>query len=276
LRHSSINKEGVFTMNELNFVSAGDGARIAYRFDGDAGKPVLVLSNSIGTTLRMWDAQVESLSQHFRVLRYDFRGHGGSSVAAGAYSLDRLGRDVIELLDALGIERAHFIGLSLGGFVGQWLGIHAPERIDRLILSNTSSYLGPAKQFDERIAAVQQAPDMAETAEMFLGNWFPAHMLAAKEPVVEEFRHMLLAIDRQGLAGLFAAVRDADLRRTIALISRPTLVIAGQYDTVTAASHSELIAATIPDAKLVVLPAVHLSNVEYPAEFMEAVLGFLR
>lgn len=263
-------------MNELNFVSAGDGTRIAYRIDGDAGKPVLVLSNSIGTTLRMWDAQVDGLSAHFRVLRYDFRGHGGSSVPAGAYSLDRLGRDVIELLDALGIERAHFLGLSLGGFVGQWLGVHAPERIDRLVLSNTSSYLGPAKQFDERIAAVRQAPDMAETAEMFLGNWFPAHMLAAKDPVVEGFRTMLQAIDRQGLAGLFAAVRDADLRRTIVLVSRPTLVIAGQYDTVTAASHSELIAATVPGAKLVVLPAVHLSNVEYPAEFMEAVLGFLR
>ncbi|MER8774004.1 alpha/beta fold hydrolase [Mesorhizobium sp. M0563] len=263
-------------MNELDFVTVGDGTRIAYRIDGDAGQPVLVLSNSIATTLRMWDMQVNELSKHFRVLRYDFRGHGGSSVPAGACSLDRLGRDVIELLDALGIERVHFLGLSLGGFVGQWLGIHAPERIERLILSNTSSYLGPAKQFDERIAAVLQAPDMSETAEMFLGNWFPARMLAANEPVIEEFRAMLLAIDRQGLAGLFAAVRDADLRRTIALISRPTLVIAGRHDTVTAASHSELIAATVPGAKLVVLPAVHLSNVEYPAEFMQAVLGFLR
>ncbi|MES0155158.1 alpha/beta fold hydrolase [Mesorhizobium sp. M0018] len=263
-------------MNELDFVTVGDGTRIAYRIDGDAGNPVLMLSNSIATTLRMWDMQVGELSKHFRVLRYDFRGHGGSNVPAGAYSLDRLGRDVIELLDTLGTERVHFLGLSLGGFVGQWLGIHAPERIERLILSNTSSYLGPAKQFDKRIAAVLQAPDMAETAEMFLGNWFPARMLAANEPVIEEFRAMLLAIDRQGLAGLFAAVRDADLRRTVALISRPTLVIAGRHDTVTAASHSELIAATVPGAKLVVLPAVHLSNVEYPAEFMEAVLGFLR
>ncbi|MER8477835.1 alpha/beta fold hydrolase [Mesorhizobium sp. M1163] len=263
-------------MNELDFVTVGDGTRIAYRIDGDAGKPVLMLSNSIATTLRMWDLQVNELSKHFRVLRYDFRGHGGSSVPAGAYSLDRLGRDVIELLDALGIERVHFLGLSLGGFVGQWLGIHAPERIDRLILSNTSSYLGPAKQFDERIVAVLQAPDMSETAEMFLGNWFPANMLAASGPVIEAFRTMLLGIDRQGLAGLFAAVRDADLRRTVALISRPTLVIAGQHDTVTAASHSDLIAATVPGVKLVVLPAVHLSNVEYPAEFMQAVLGFLR
>ncbi|WP_158813067.1 alpha/beta fold hydrolase [Methylocapsa sp. S129] len=263
-------------MNDLNFVTVGDGTRIAYRLEGEANKPVLALSNSIGTTLRMWDMQIEDLSKHFRVLRYDFRGHGASSVPVGAYSLDRLGRDMIELLDALSIERAHFLGLSLGGFVGQWLGVHAPERIDRLILSNTSSYLGPARLFDERIAAVLQAPDMSETAEMFLGNWFPAPMLTGKAPVVEKFRAMLQAIDRHGLAGLYAAVRDADLRRTIALISRPTLVIAGEHDTVTALSHSELIAATLPGAKLVVLPAVHLSNVEYPAEFMEAALGFLR
>ncbi|QND63116.1 alpha/beta fold hydrolase [Mesorhizobium loti] len=263
-------------MNGLNFVTIGDGTRIAYRIDGDATKPVLMLSNSIATTLHMWDRQVDELSKHFRVLRYDFRGHGGSSAPAGAYSLDRLGRDVIELLDALGIERANFLGLSLGGFVGQWLGIHAPERIDRLILSNTSSHLSPASYFDERIAAVQQAPDMSETAETFLGNWFPASMVAANAPVVEDFRTMLLTIDRHGLAGLFAAVRDADLRRTVALISRPTLVIAGQHDTVTAVSHSELIATAVPGAKLVVLPAVHLSNVEYPAEFMQAVLGFLR
>ncbi len=183
---------------------------------------------------------------------------------------------MIELLDALGIERAHFLGLSLGGFIGQWLGVHAPERIDHLILSNTSSYLGPAGQWDERIAAVLQASDMSATAEMFLGNWFPARMLAAKEPVVDEFRAILLATDRQGLAGSYAAVRDADLRRTIALISRPTLVIAGQHDTVTAVSHGELIAATVPGSKLLILPAVHLSNIEYPAEFMQAVLGFLR
>lgn len=263
-------------MNGLNFVIVGDGTRIAYRFDGDVGRPVLVLSNSIATTLHMWDRQVGELAKHFRVLRYDFRGHGGSSAPVGAYSLDRLGRDVIELLDALGIGRAHFLGLSLGGFVGQWLGIHAPERIDRLILSNTSSHLSPASYFDERIAAVRQAPDMSETAETFLANWFPASMVAANAPVVEDFRTMLLTIDRHGLAGLFAAVRDADLRRSVALISRPMLVIAGQFDTVTAVSHSELIAAAVPGAKLVVLPAVHLSNVEYPAEFIQAVLGFLR
>lgn len=262
-------------MNDLNFVTVGDNTRMAYRIDGDVDNPALVLSNSIGTTLRMWDRQIESLSKRFCVVRYDFRGHGASDIPVGAYSLDRLGRDVVELIDALGIERTHFLGLSLGGFVGQWLGVHAPERIERLILSNTSPYLGPASRFDERIAAVLRAPDMLETAEIFLSNWFPAHMLAAKEPVVEEFRSMLRATDRHGLAGLYAALRDTDLRRIIALISPPTLVIAGQYDTVTAASHSELIAATVPGAKLVTLPSVHLPNIEYPAEYMDTVLGFL-
>ncbi|MBW8810128.1 MAG: alpha/beta fold hydrolase [Lysobacter sp.] len=262
-------------MNDLSFVTAGDGTRIAYRIDGAAGLPVLMLSNSIGTDLRMWDGQIEALSRHYRVLRYDTRGHGASGVPLGAYSMDRLGRDAIELLDALNIERVHFLGLSLGGFIGQWLGVHAPERIDRLILSNTSSYLGPAGQWDERIASVLSAADMGETAQMFLDHWFPKSMLDAGLPIVETFRAMLLATDRQGLAGSYAAVRDADLRRTIALIDRPTLVIAGRYDTVTAASHSDAIAATVPGAKLLVLPAVHLGNIEFPEEFAAAVLEFL-
>lgn len=263
-------------MSDTQFLNAGDGTRIAYRLDGDAGLPALVLSNSIGTTLHMWDAEVPALSRHFRVLRYDTRGHGGSGTPVGAYSLDRLGRDVLELMDALQIERAHFLGLSLGGFIGQWLGVHAPERIDRLILSNTSSYLGPAAQWDDRIAAVLQAPDMRDTAETFLSNWFPRRMLDANPPIVEKFRAMLLNTDRQGLAGSYAAVRDADLRRPIAVIPNPTLVIAGQYDPVTAASHGELIATTIPGAKLVTLPAVHLANVEFHDEFVGAVLDFLQ
>lgn len=262
-------------MNNPSFFTTGDGVRIAYRFDGGADKPVLVLSNSIATTFHMWDGQVEPLSARFRVLRYDFRGHGASGVPRGAYSLERLGRDVVEMLDALDIERAHFLGLSLGGFVGQWLGIHAPERVKRLILSNTSSYLGPAGQWDSNIAAVLAAKDMLATAETFLGNWFPAHMLEAGGPVIDTFRAMVRSVDRHGLAGAYAAVRDADLRRTVALVAPPTLVIAGQHDTVTAASHSEQIAEAIPGAELLVLPAVHLSNIEYPAEFVEAVLGFL-
>lgn len=269
-------------MSAQSFFTTGDGVRVAYRLDGDAALPVLVLSNSIGTTLHMWDGEVAALSRAYRALRYDTRGHGASGVPEGAYSLDRLGRDVIEMMDALDIRRAHFLGLSLGGIIGQWLGVHASERIDRLVLANTSDYLGPPAQWDARIAATLQAPDatlqapdMTETAQTFLGNWFPASMLQAGGPVIDAFRAMLLATDPKGLAGAFAAVRDMDLRRTNALINRPTLVIAGRDDTVTAASHGERIAATVPGAELRVLPTVHLSNVERPAEFLDAVLTFL-
>lgn len=262
-------------MQTLSFFTTGDGVRIAYRLDGDASLPKLVLSNSIGTTLHMWDSQIPALSRHFRVLRYDTRGHGASGVPAGAYSLDRLGRDVVELMDGLDMPRAHFLGLSLGGFIAQWLGVHAPDRIDRLILAHTSAYLGPAPQWDERIAVTLQAPDMTDTANTFLGNWFPVPMLQTGGPVIDAFRSMLMTTDKHGLAGAFAAVRDMDLRRTIALIDRPTLVITGRNDTVTAASHGEAIAATVPRARLQELAAVHLSNIERPDEFMDAVLGFL-
>jgi 3-oxoadipate enol-lactonase len=260
----------------LSFFLAGDGARIAYRSDGPGDEPTLILSNSIATTLHMWDQQIPELSRHFRVLRYDTRGHGASSAPVGAYSIDRLGRDVLELMDALEIERAHFLGLSLGGYIGQWLGIHAPERIDRLVLSNTSPYLGPARTWDEAINAVLQSKDMTERAEIFLRNWFPADMLAAGGPVIDQFRTMVLTTSREGLAANFAVVRDTDLRRTISLITRPTLVIAGEHDPVTAASHGRAIAEAIPGAQLKVLQTVHLPNVELPKEYLEVVLGFLR
>ncbi|MFC0329791.1 alpha/beta fold hydrolase [Paenibacillus sepulcri] len=260
----------------LNFFTTGDGVRISYQINGSAGKPILMLANSIATSMSMWDGQIADFSRHFRVLRYDYRGHGESDTPAGPYSFDRLGRDVIELLDALQIDRVHFLGLSLGGVIGQWLGIYAPERVDRLILSNTSSYLGPAGQWESLIASVQQPEKRTEFADMFMKNWFPSHMLEPQNPLVTSFRKMVLATRAQGIAGSWAAIRDMDMRRTVALISSPTLVIAGQYDTVTLPSHSELIAETVPNAKLVMLPAVHLSNVEYQAEFLSAVFEFLQ
>ncbi|WP_432719677.1 alpha/beta fold hydrolase [Jeongeupia wiesaeckerbachi] len=263
-------------MDNQSFFTTGDGCKIAYRLDGPADKPVLMLANSIATTLAMWDGQISALTKHFRVLRYDMRGHGQSDAPVGAYSLDRLGRDVVELLDALGIGQIHFCGLSLGGIVGQWLGIHAASRIDRLILCNTSPYLGPAGPYDELIRGLTHAKDMVSMADMFMTNWFPAAMREQEQAEVQRFRDMVLATSPQGLAGSFAVVRDMDLRRTISLIARPTLVIAGRYDMVTQLSHSEQIAATIPDARLIILPAVHLSNVELPEAFLDALMAFLR
>jgi 3-oxoadipate enol-lactonase len=233
-----------------------------------------MLSNSIGTDFTMWDPQIEHFSKHFQVLRYDSRGHGASDVPAGPYSVDRLGRDLVELLDSLNLNRVHFLGLSLGGIAGQWLGVHAPERVERLILANTSSYLGPAGQWNDRIVSVLKAGP-AETAQMFLRNWFPPALLETSGPMIEKIRAMLMATHPQGFAGSYAAVRDMDMRRTIKLISSPTLVIAGEYDTVTLPAHSELIAANIPEAKLVTLPVVHLSNLEAPNDFLSIVLDFL-
>lgn len=261
--------------NARSFITTGDGARIAYRFDGTPDKPVLLLSNSIGTDLHMWDATVPRLAEHFYVLRYDARGHGASGAPSGPYSIDRLGRDVVELLDALGLQRVHVLGLSLGGIIAQWLGIHVPERIDRLVLSNTAAHIGPTQYFDNAIAELRKAPDMRETAETFLRNWFPASMLETNAPIVEPFRRALLATPREGIIGGWAAVRDSDLRRTIALIPNPTLVIAGRHDTVTSARHGEEIAATIPGARLTVLDTVHLANVEQPEAFLDSVLDFL-
>ena len=257
----------------LSSITTGDGVRIAYRFDGAQDKPVLLLSNSIGTDLHMWDGQVPAFTEHFRLLRYDARGHGASDVPDGPYSLDRLGRDVLELLDVLGLERVHVLGLSLGGIVAQWLAIHAPARVDRLVLSNTAAQLGPPQQWDRPIADLLAASDMEATAETFLRNWFPAHLLT--DGVVDGFRRTLLATRREGVAGSWAAVRDSDLRRTASLICSPTLVVAGEHDPVTSATHGKEIATTVPGARYVELPAMHMSNVEVPAEFLGAVLGFL-
>jgi 3-oxoadipate enol-lactonase len=262
-------------MTDLSYVTTGDGCRLAYRLDGPGDAPVVVLSNSIATTLRMWDRQIAALAERYRVLRYDTRGHGASDAPGGAYSFDRLGRDVIELLDALGIETVTFCGLSFGGLIGQWLGVHAPERIERLVLANTSSYLGPAEQWDQQINTVLAREDMNPIARIFLTNWFPSRMLEQDDELIAPFREDLLAMNPQGLAGCFAAIRDADMRRTIRLIACPTLVIAGEHDQVTLPEHGKAIADTIPGAQLVMLPVVHLSNVERPEAFLAAVFAFL-
>src|SRR5215472_10917838 len=180
----------LISMSDRCFFKTGDGYQIAYRFDGSPDKPVLLLSNSIGTTLSMWDTQIPAFTKHFRVLRYDSRGHGSSEASAGAYSADRLGWDAVELLDSLKIERVHFCGLSLGGVVGQWLGIHFPERINRLVLSHTSAYLEHYGNWTELISRALQPGSMPGIAETFLRNWFPASILDENGEIVRSFRAM--------------------------------------------------------------------------------------
>lgn len=254
-------------------IVAGDGCRIAYRLDGREGAPVLALSNSLGTAMAMWEPQMAVFSRHFRVLRYDSRGHGRSGAPAGSYSIDRLGRDVVELLDALGIARVSFCGLSKGGMVGQWLGWRAPERLDRLVLANTSACMGPPEGWDARIRTVL-AEGMGAMAEPVLQRWFRPAFLEAAPHAVAPVRAMLLATSPAGYAGCCAAIRDMDQRPLLPLIQAPTLVIAGTHDPATPIDHAEQLAREIPDARLVALDAAHLSNVEQPGAFASAVLDF--
>jgi 3-oxoadipate enol-lactonase len=251
-----------------------DGCRIAWRMDGPANAPVLVLSNSLGTTMGLWDEQVPALSQRFRILRYDTRGHGASSVMPGDYSLDRLGRDVIELLDSLAIAQAHFCGLSLGGMTGQWLGVHAPERIDRLVIANSSSFMGPPESWQQRMTTVREQ-GMAAIAEAVLDRWFTPAFAASNAPGLARTRAQLLATSADGYAGCCAAIRDMDLRPVVHVINRPTLVIGGSKDPATPPDHAQAIATAIAGSRLLSLDAAHLSNVEQPAAFTAALLDFL-
>lgn len=260
---------------KTSYFITGDGVRIAYRLDGDANKPVLVLSNSIATDYSMWDEQIAAFTAHFRVLRFDTRGNGGSDAPAGDYSLNRMGWDLVELLDYLEIQQVHFLGLSLGGFIAQQLAIQFPDRINKLILANTSGYLGPQNSWNQFITQLRNDGDMQPFAEMFINNWLPKTLIERGDARMARFRSMILATSPTGLAGSYAAIRDADLRNTAALIRHSTLVIAGDFDTVTLPAHSELLAATIRGAILVTMPVVHLANVELPEEFNKQVLNFL-
>ncbi len=258
----------------LAHAAVGDGVRLAWRMDGPAGAPVLVLSNSLGTTHAMWAPQMAAFAQRRRVLRYDTRGHGASDAPAGAYGIDRLAQDVVELMDAAGVPRADVCGLSLGGMTAQRLGVVAPGRIDRLVLANTSAFMGPPAAWRARIEAVS-ASGMAAVADGVVARWFTPVFRERDPAAVSRVRDMLLAADPAGYAGCCAAIRDMDQRATAALIRAPTLVIAGAHDPATPPEHGRLLAAAVPGAVHRELQAAHLSNVEAPGPFGQAVLEHL-
>ncbi len=251
------------------------GARLHYRIDGGADAPVVVLSNSLGTTLDMWSGQMAALTRHFRVLRYDVRGHGGSSRSSAAIDIERLARDVVDLLDVLRVERASFCGLSLGGMIGLWLGAHAPERLDKLVLCNTAAVMAPRSAWDERIRAVAEG-GMAAVAPVVVGRWFTPAFGEREPAAVERMNRMLLATDPEGYAAACAAVRDMDQRATVADVRAPTLVVAGRHDLATTPAVTRALAERIGGARYVELPAAHLSNVEAEGLFNERVTEFLK
>lgn len=257
----------------MSTLEVGD-AVLRYEVDGREDAPWLIFSNSLGTNLAMWDAQMRRFAEEYRILRYDQRGHGRSSAPEGPYAMDRLGGDVLALMDHLGIRSAHYCGLSMGGMTGMWLGIHAPDRIDRLVLANTSAKLPPRDLWDGRIRMVTEK-GMEAIVEAVVERWFSPAFRERDPDEVDRVRAMILSTPVAGYAGCCAAIRDMDQRGELHRIVRPTLVIAGARDPATPPEMGEEIVRHVPQARMVTLDAAHLSNIERAEDFDRALADFL-
>src|SRR5580704_12713195 len=259
----------------LPFVNV-DNARIFYRLEGSDDRPVLVFSHSLGCDHGQWDVQTRDLLPHFRILRYDMRGHGASDVPSGDYSIERLGRDVLAIIDTLGIERFVFCGLSIGGLIGQWLGTSASarNRLTHLVLANTSPRMDTSAMETRRRTVLENG--MASVADAVMGRFFSPETLARQDADVASVRRTLLNTDPRGYSGCCAAIRDMDQTALLSQIRVPTRIIVGDRDVSTPwTGHGEVLAREIPNARVVHLPTAHLSNLERPRSFSGALLDFL-
>jgi 3-oxoadipate enol-lactonase len=248
---------------------------VAYTIDGPEDAPTVVLSNSLGSTPAMWDPQFPALAERFRVVRYDHRGHGRSPVPPAPYELANLGADVIALLDRLGLERVHWCGLSLGGMVGMWMAINAPERIDQLVLCCTSARLGPPEMWADRAATVR-AQGVDAIADAGIERWLSPGFIEREPEMAAEIRAMLVATPAEGYAACCGVIERMDQVPELGEIRAATLVIAAEDDPATPPEHGALIASTVPGAQLaVVKDARHLATIEQPAAMTELILGHL-
>ncbi len=252
----------------------GGGRKIHYAFSGMAGAPVVAFSNSLGTNFSMWGPQMPAAEKIFQVLRYDTRGHGESSVTPGPYSIEQLGRDVLTLLDALGIERVYFCGLSMGGMIGMWLGLNAPTRLAKLVLCNTAAKIGTPETWNARIESVRKS-GMKAVAASVVERWLTPEFRARSPQAAETALRMLEAAAPEGYAACCAAVRDFDARGQISAIRVPTLVITGSKDPATPPADGRFLADQISGARYVELDSSHLSNVEASEPFTAELVRFL-
>lgn len=245
-----------------------------YKLQGTPNSPVLIFSNSLGSEMLMWDELVPFLLPYFRVLRYDTRGHGGSEITPEPYSIALLGQDVIDLLDELKIDEAYFCGLSMGGLIGQWLGIHYPNRIKKLIVSNTGAKIGNDERWNGRIETIK-ANGMQAIVDDTMERWFTERFRNHNPQRVAETKAMFLRSDILGYSNCCAAIRDADFRESLSQVSVETLVITGDEDPVTNVAQAEFIAENIPNARLKVLHARHLASKELPEEYAQVLIEFI-
>lgn len=250
------------------------GAPFAYCLEGPAGAPVVMFANSLGTTMALWGQQAEALRAHYRVLRYDARGHGGSVVSPTPYTLAQMGNDAVALLDALEIEQVSFCGISMGGLIGLWLGVHAGPRLRHLIVANSAAKIGEESGWRTRANDVL-ANGMNAVADGAAARWFTPAFIARAPALVQAQVAQLRAGSPAGYAACCLALATADLREDIARIQTPTLLLAGIDDPVTTLNHMHALRAGIPGAELMALDASHLSNLEAAEAFTQAVRQFI-
>lgn len=251
------------------------GVRLHYRVDGRDDASAILLSNSLGADLDMWAAQVALLAPRYRVVRYDSRGHGDSDASPGPYEIGQLASDALALLDHLGIERALVCGISMGGLVAQWLAIHHPERLRSAVFANTGAKIGTAETWSERITTVR-TEGMVGVRDAVVGRFFTPSFVEREPETVERIRRTLVAVPADAYIASCRAVEGADLRAEVGSIRAPSLIVASTEDVSTPVADSEWLHVHIPGSRLVVIEdAAHLSNVEQPDRFNEALAGFL-
>jgi 3-oxoadipate enol-lactonase len=250
------------------------GCRLSFTVAGPPGAPFLLLAHAIGTTSSLWDPQADALAGAYRVIRYDARGHGRSSVPPGEYTLAELGADALGVLDAAGAERAHVCGLSLGGITAMWLALHAASRISSVVLANTAARIATRAFWEERIALVRTG-GLDAVAAVAPSRWFTPAFRSTHPEVVSALTATLARCTPAGYIGCSAALRDADLREAVHRIQVPVLVISGTEDPATPPADADDLCARIAAARRCDLDASHLSNVEAAAAFTAAVRSFL-
>jgi 3-oxoadipate enol-lactonase len=254
---------------------ASRAARLHHVVEGPEGAAVVVLGNSLGSTLAMWDAVAGMLARRFRVVRYDLRGHGESPTPPGPYAIDDLGTDLVRLLDDLGLERVHLVGTSIGGMAALWVAANAPRRVDRLVAVGTSARLGPAQGWIDRAANVLGA-GTAAVADTVLPRWVTPGFASSRPEEMARYRAMFDAADPAGYAGCCLAIAGMDLVDSLVRIIAPTLVVVGSDDPATPPEHAELLAARIPGARMATIEgAAHLPSIERPDELVRLVLDHI-
>ncbi len=251
-----------------------DGCRLTWSAEGPTDAPALLLLDALGTTVDLWRPQIDHFAA-FRVVRFDTRGHGASDAPPGPYSLDRLGRDALAVLDAAAARRAYVCGVSLGGQTALWLAVHAPERVSGVVAANTGAKIGTTALWNQRIRDAETLGMRALVAPA-IARWFTPRFRRTDPETVDRFRAMLGGCAAAGYAGCCAALRDADLRADLPRIECPTLVIVGADDHATPPAAGRAIREQVPGAELLALDAAHLANVERAGAFTAAVREFLR